>query len=249
MGRDTGLNYPSGGAHNRTVFGDSAWSSAIGTSVMHQAPILAAMWPKDFCRDFDDFIQYNDATGEMWTLTGGTIGISATEPHGVLSMATAASASAEANAQKLVIWNLHATKTLYAEFKWHGGHATNGGWIVGLMTADTTPLASPATEYGVYFRKDDGDANIDCVTLSNGTATATDSGLDAVASTFNTLGFVATTTSVAFYNGATLLATHTTNIPGATDDLQLTIAGIATAGGTAMTVLCDWADVIQARTS
>lgn len=49
--------------------------------------------------------------------------------------------------------------------------ATESDLWFGAMTVDTSIIASQTSLYGVYFRKDEGDTNIDCAYCINGTVT------------------------------------------------------------------------------
>lgn len=49
--------------------------------------------------------------------------------------------------------------------------ATESDLWFGLMTTDTSIIASQTSLYGAFFRKDEGDTNIDCAYCINGTVT------------------------------------------------------------------------------
>jgi hypothetical protein len=49
--------------------------------------------------------------------------------------------------------------------------ATESDILFGMFTTDTSLVATLTSAYGVYFRKDEGDTNIDCAYVINGTAT------------------------------------------------------------------------------
>lgn len=245
-----GVSYPSGGAQLNTLFVDDRYGSALGTSVMDQAPILAAISrPKDYVRDFDDFTDFNATTAEVYTITlnSGTFAISTSVPHGVISLTTAASANAESSLQKITCHNLHATNALYFACKFNKtSSATVGGFLVGMTIADVAPAA--AVTDGIYFVKADATAVLSAVTQASSSATTTVTSSSVVADTNIEVGFIATSTSVGFYVNGALVATHTATIPATTVDLRVNLAPRAAAAGTASTILVDYTDTLQART-
>ena len=97
--------------------------------------------------------------------------------------------------------------------------ATQSDFVMGLQITDTTPLA--VTD-GVYFRKDDGDANIDFVVIKDSAATTAVAGT-LVAATFIELAFYYDgKDSIKYYIDGTHKGTSvTTNLP---DDEELTIS-------------------------
>lgn len=252
MGIDRGSNWPSGAASARTVIMDSEWSTAVGTSASHRAPIMAALWPKDICRDFDDFTHFNATTAEAYTITlsGGTasVAISTAIPHGAVTITSDASANTESSIQRVTCWNLHATKSLYFGARFNKtSSATVGGFVVGMTIVDPTP-AGGLTD-GIYFLKADGSASVAALTTASSSSTTTSAVGTIVADTNVEVGFVATSTSVSFlWNGA-LVATHTATIPATTVDLRANFVPRAAAAGTASAIIVDYHDTCQARTT
>lgn len=245
-----GVSFP-GPAHAlNTIFVDDRYGTAVGTALMDHAPVLAGdSRPIDYCRDFDDFTNFNATTAEVYTITlnSGTFTISTSVPHGVISLATAAVANAESSLQKVTVWNLHATKALYFACKFNKTtSATVGGFLIGLTIVDATPAA--AVTDGIYFLKADATAVLSAVTQASSTATTTATSSSVVADTNIEVGMIALSTSVGFYVNGVLAATHTTNIPATTVDLRVNLVPRAAAAGTASTILVDYNDTFQART-
>lgn len=121
-------------------------------------------------------------------------------------------------------------------------------WISGFGSNITTGTETD----GVFFTYDEGgtlngtaaSANWQCVTVANSVRTLTTTSTAVTASAWNKLRIEvnAAGTSVAFYVNGTLVATHTTNIPLASNSRYVTVKqGIAkTIGTTARLVYCDY---------
>lgn len=197
MGYDVVSYYPSTAVPNRTVFRDSDWSSAIGSSFWHQAPILASQYdPNDFCVDHDEFTDYATSNYTA-TLNSGTVAISTAVPGGV-AVVTSAAAATETTIQRFTVWNLHTTKTLYHESMVSLPSAAGGAFLVGLLTADVTPIVSAPTN-GFYFYKAAGTTSVQC-TSHFGTYPSTQTGAPVfVSDAWHKLALEATRTQVNFY--------------------------------------------------
>lgn len=111
-------------------------------------------------------------------------------------------------------------KKLWFKSRFKVSDATQSDFIMGLQITDTTPLA--VTD-GVYFRKDDGDTNLDFVVIKDSTAT-TEAAISTVSDdTYLSVGF--------YYDGANAIhyfvndlekgKSVVTNLP---DDEELTIS-------------------------
>ncbi len=120
-------------------------------------------------------------------------------------------------------FKLAVGKPLYFEMRFKVSDATESDILMGLCITDTTLISGVSD--GVYFRSDDGDANLDFVTEKDTTETAADTGLDLSDDTWIVVAF--------YFDGAgqitpfagtdpgdlTAYTTYTTNIP---DDEELT---------------------------
>jgi len=137
-----------------------------------------------------------------------------------------------------------STKPFWFEARVQVDDATQSDMIVGLCITDTSLVA--AMSDGIYFRKDDGDANIDFVTEKNLTETAADTTSDLANSTWVRLGiWWDGTTATPYVNGTAVTGASTTNIP---DDEALTISFAVQNGETAARVMkVDYVKVAQIR--
>lgn len=171
----------------------------------------------------DDFFRFSTNEYTLTTVEAGAG--DATEvvsgPAGLLTLTN----DAEDNDSDQIQWigepfKLAANKSLWFEARLKVSDATQSDLICGLCITDTT-LIGGMTD-GIYFRKDDGDANIDFVTEKDSTATSTDTGVDLVDDTYIRLGFLVDGTSSAtpYINGIAKTA-QTTNLP---DDEDLTFS-------------------------
>ena len=97
---------------------------------------------------------------------------------------------------------------------------------------------------GAYFRYSDdvNGGDWECVTVSASTETLTDSNVAVTAGTFNKLRIEVNGagTEAKFYIDGTLVATHTTNMPGSTDRLGVGVNMRKTVGTTARTLRNDY---------
>lgn len=109
-------------------------------------------------------------------------------------------------------------RNIWFEAKFKLSDATQSDFLIGLVVTDTTPLANTD---GIYFRKDDGDTNLDFETnLSSSASTATAISTLADA-TYVTVGFfVSGTDFVDYYVNGDKLGRIETTIP--TGELKVT---------------------------
>ena len=180
------------------TFADSRYSPTPGSNYCWKdAPLLAYLCDPRIGRRFlHEGYDYR-ATADYWLLTqvgtspvtGSSEGIrhdtGATEDNGTNLQNAAAQFTPAANKD---IW--YGTILTVDE-------ATQTDVLCGLASSDTTLIASAPTS-GIYFMKDDGDANIDVVTR-------------AIRLDYHVVGV----SRVDFYVNNVLVAQHTTNIPTA----------------------------------
>ena len=117
-----------------------------------------SMVPQVYHQYFDDFDTY---TAAAWTITATGAGTTAlTDVDGGAILLTNAAADNDARFhQKVGEGFLPASgKKIFFETRFTVSDATQIDWVVGLQVTDTTPL--DVTD-GIYFQKDDGDANVD----------------------------------------------------------------------------------------
>ena len=112
-----------------------------------------------------------------------------------------------------------AATNIWCEALFQSTEATQEDWLFGLVVTDTTPLSNTD---GVYFRKDDGDTQVDFETNSSSTASTETNIFTYASTTYLRVGFKITgTSSVDYYVNGVSQGTLTTNIP--TSPLRVTI--------------------------
>jgi len=193
---------------------------------------------------FNDFDTY--LAGE-WVVT--EVGVAtqalANEDNGVLLVTNAAADNNSSFSQKVGESFLFETgKKLWFEARMKVSDATDSDWIVGLQITDTTPLA--VTD-GVYFRKDDDDANIDFVVIKDSTATTASAIAVNADATYVRLSFYydGVDEIVYFVDGVRQGKSVTTNLP---DDEELTISfGVQNGEAVAKTMSVDYILAAKAR--
>lgn len=135
-------------------------------------------------------------------------------------------------------------KKLFFKMRFQVSDATQSDFIMGLQITDTTPIA--VTD-GVYFRKDDGDADLDFVVIKDSTATTATAFSTVTAATWTELAFYYDGKSAIEYfkDGNKLGTSVTTNLP---DDEELTISfGIQNGEAVAKTMSVDYIFVAKER--
>lgn len=200
-------------------------------------PTLTHMW-------FDDFDKY---TAADWTVTATGAGTSAISnaDGGVLVLTNAAAD----NDARFLQWTREtfrfaAGKKLWFKARIQISDATQSDFVLGLQITDTTPLA---VSDGVYFRKDDDDANLDFVVIKDSTATTATAASTITAATWTTLAFYYDgRKSITAYKDDTLIATSVlTNLP---DDEELAISfGVQNGEAVAKNMSLDYVLVAKER--
>ncbi len=197
---------------------------------------------------FDDFDKY---TAADWTLTTTEAGAgSATEAAssadgGVLVVTNdAADNDADFFQWPVETFKFVAGKELWFKARVKISDVTQSDFVMGLQITDTTPLA---VSDGVYFRKDDGDSILDCVTIKDSSATTESlSGLLAD-NTWVTMGFHYDGKNGIewFVDDVKRATTALTNLP---DDEELTISfGIQNGEAVAKVLSVDYIAAIKER--
>lgn len=239
-------------ARKNLAYRDADYSPAKGVSLWETCLQLAALDPATAFTFFDDFFRID--------ITGGDVGWVSTETEAGAGDAAITIDDAAGGVLKIVNdaadddsvelqWSsenfkLASGKPCWFEIRLKASDATQSDLAVGLYITDTTVIDGGTD--GVFFRKNDGDANIMFVTEKNSTETETDTTSDLADDTWVKLGFFfdGAGSVLAYVNGA-LKATHTTNI---CDDEELAVT-IAWQNGAAAakTLYVDYVKVVQVR--
>lgn len=142
-----------------------------------------------YFNDFDSYISGN------WTVTETQAGATQalTDADGGVLLLTNSAADDDLNALQKVgeSFRFESGKKLFFKARFKVSDATQSDFVMGLQITDTTPLA--VTD-GVYFRKDDGDANLDFVVVKDSTASTATAITTVANDTYITVGF--------YYNGS-----------------------------------------------
>ena len=205
-------------------------------------PLLFNEWIEDF----------NNYTAGDWTVTdvgANTQALATAAPTvGGVLLITLANADNNTTSMQKVGHSFVPTvgTNIWFEARLQMSEVTQSDFLVGLVVTDTTPLANTD---GIYFRKDDGDTQIDFETNASSVAsTETNIGTFAAA-TYVRVGFKITgTTLVEYYVNDVLQGSFNTNIPAV--PLRPTIhAQDGDTGGAvgAITMSVDYMAVSQTR--
>jgi hypothetical protein len=105
-----------------------------------------------------------------------------------------------------------AGKQLWFKARLKIDEVVQSDFVLGLQITDTTPLA---VSDGVYFMKDDGDANLDCYVTKDGTSTTAVAASTLTADTYAVLGFYYNgVDAIEFFKDSTVIARlAVTNLP------------------------------------
>ena len=168
--------------------------SLHGAGALKNAPV--PNFKSDWLVAWDDFTNY--IAGD-WTVTETQAGATQAlldEQGGVLRLGNSAADNDVNQIQKVgEAWKLVAGKRTIFQARIRVSEATQTDWHVGLIITDTD-LVGGITD-GLYFRKDDGDAQIDLVSLKNSSGT-TLTNVGTASTSFVKLGF--------YFNGTSLYA-------------------------------------------
>lgn len=195
---------------------------------------------------FDDFDTY---TAADWTITTTEAGAgSATEAltnvDGGVLLITNDDADNDADFFNKVgeSFLMESGKKAYFKARFAVSDATQSDVVIGLQITDTTPLA---VSDGIYFQKDDGDANLDFHVTKDGTSTSEAAITTLADDTYITVGF--------YYNGVDAVdcfaSTSSTNptfrkrlaVTNLPDDEELTISfGLQNGEAAAKTMSVDY---------
>lgn len=202
----------------------------------------------DYIEFFDDFQHYE---ADDWTLTTVEAGVgSATEAlgdarGGVLVITNdAADDDSDFFQWPDEAFQFVAGKRLMFRARFKVSDATQSDFVMGLQITDTTPLA---VSDGIYFRKDDGDANLDFVVMKDSTDTTATAVATVEDDTYMTLEF--------YYDGGTEIdifvddaAVGAVAITNAPDDEAIAVSfGIQNGEAVAKIMSVDYIHVVAER--
>jgi len=200
---------------------------------------------------FDDFDNWE---ADQWVVSGTAAGTGAIQnaDGGVVRLTNAAADdnatfpqwSGDDAAGVVETWKFIAGKKLWFKARMKVSDATQSDFVMGLQITDTTPLA--VTD-GVYFRKDDGDANLDFVVIKDSTATTQTAASTVANDTWMTLGFYydGVSTIFVFKDDQRIAKSAVTNL---VDDEELTVSfGVQNGEAVAKTMDVDYIMVAKER--
>lgn len=140
-----------------------------------------------------------------------------------------------------------AGKKLWFSARWMVSDATQSDAFMGLVIKTATDPVGTAPTDGVFFRKDDGDANLDFVVTKNSTATTS--------SALTTLSDATEVVTSFYYNGVDNIAVYVddvlldnvavTNLPD--DEILGVFFAIQNGEAVAKTMTIDYIDVAKER--
>lgn len=202
------------------------WPNGITTvSPTHPAHQLGIPHPAKWHVDFDDMNEYTAANWTITQIDGGVDGAEVRQitnaDGGVLLITTNdADDDQESLQKKGESFLFESGKKLYLEVKLKLSDATQSDLVFGLQITDTTPLA--VTD-GVFFQKDDGDANVDLHIVKDSTATDVTALTTMSDDTYIVLQLYYDGLSTIYYSAddALLGTAATTNLP---DDEELCVS-------------------------
>lgn len=200
--------------------------------------------PTKFHAFMDDFDLYVAAD---WVVTEVGVATQAlADGDGGLLLITNAAADNNSSFQQKIgeSFLFAAGKKLWFKAKFQVSDATQSDFVIGLQITDTTPL--DVTD-GVFFQKDDGDANLDFHVEKNNVATTATAIHTMVTATDVVVGFYYDGVSEIqyFIDGVHVGTSVTTNLP---DDEALTISfGVQNGAAVAKTMTLDYVLAVKER--
>ncbi len=195
---------------------------------------------------FDDFDEYDGtATVGNWVATidtGGTITSPDTDGGALLFTTDTTDDDDIIIQSQEESFTLVAGKKLWFKCKYTASEATQLEWVAGLSVTNTNIIGS-ASANGVYFRKDDGDTNIDFTVRSGSAALLDDTGVGTASTNATTLGFYWDgVETLSYYVDESLVGTTTVAMPST--EMSVTLA---MRNGAAASETISWDYVLAAK--
>jgi hypothetical protein len=221
------------------------------SNVRKEQPLgmMGQLDPTKFHTFFDDFDKY--VSGD-WTITevdGGvdgadSIALGNVDGGALVILNNDADDDSEFLQKKGESFLLVAGKKLWFKARLKVSDATQSDFVMGLQITDTTPLA---VSDGIFFQKDDGDANLDIHVVKNSTATDSAGVGTVVSDTFIEMAF--------YYNGVDAIEVFVDDVKVATlavtnlpDDEELTVSfGVQNGEAAAKSMTVDYIFVAKER--
>lgn len=214
--------------------------------------MIGQLDPTKYISYFNDFMSLAEFNGvtttATWTCTNAGTTPTFALADGLGGLALITNAAADDNncfyQKKGEAFTFASGKPVWFVARFKVNDATQSDFIMGLQITDTTPLA--VTD-GVFFQKDDGDANLDFTVIKDSTATTASAVATVADDTFLEVAFYYDGKSAVNYyvDGALKGSSVTTNLP---DDEALTISfGIQNGAAAAKTMTLDYIYVAVAR--
>lgn len=218
---------------------DGMWADCPLLAIA-QDPALAHVY-------FNHFHDYNAAD---WTITtteggGGAATEAITDELGGVLLVTNDNLDDDSDEFQKVgeAFSLVPGKPLWIEGGWKVSDATQSDFLFGLCMTDTTLI--DGLQDGIWFQKDDGDANVDYHCDKDNTDSTGDTGVDMATATWMRLGMKvpADAKTVEYWLNGVQVASATANIP---DDELLRISfAIQNGEAVAKTLSGDYIKAVQ----
>lgn len=180
--------------------------------------------PTQFYTYFNDFDYFNSSEWTITTVEAGAGGATETITNASGGVFVVTNDDADNDSDFFQKTNetfkFTSGKKLFFKSRFKVSDATQSDFVIGLQITDTTPLD---VSDGVFFQKDDGDANLDFHVEKNNTATSASAISTVSNDTYLTVAFYYDgDSSIKYYVDDVLLGSSvTTNLP---DDEELTIS-------------------------
>lgn len=207
------------------------------------------MSPAKYHRYFNDFDTYLASDWSITTVETGTATEAVTDFDGGALLITNGTADNDRDVLSLAgeSFKFVAGKKLWFSASWTVGDATDSDVFIGLVIDTATDPVGTAPTDGVFFRKDDGDANLDFVVTKNSTATTSTAIGTVVAATQLVTSF--------YYNGVDNIAVYVddvlvdnvavTNLPD--DEILAVYFALQNGAAAAKTMTIDYINVAKER--
>ena len=229
------------------------WAGNTDVTEQKKNQPLFMPYPSDqtFYGYFNDFMTY---TATDWTITstdgGGDSGevIQATSSAGGALLITTNDADNDSEELQLKgeAFKLSTSKKAYFSTRFKLSDATESDMLIGLAITDTTAIDGVSD--GVFFKKDDGDTNLDFVVEKDSTETATAAVGTVADDTFITATFFIDPDRAKVYysiNNAAPVGVANTNLPD-NEELTVTIA-VQAGAAAAKSLTVDYVSAIVER--